>query len=528
MGRILLCLFVLTATLFTNCNRTEHPDAPVYVNEKFPTPESIYGDFYREMMMVEFIPNEEFADAIPKRSTRDILNDYRRAKNDRDFDSDKFLEENFTLPSRDYTSPLDSNTTIDVAIEILWKHWERPGQAKSNAAYDPLIALPNAYLTHSDGTEEQKYWESYFIMLGCASRGEWTMVTNMMDNFTHMIDQVGHIPMANRSYDVSKSHYPAFLDMVLLLYQHDQGSLDKYGPYVEKEYMYWMKGMENLTDDTGTSLHVVKQDGKILNRFWDENVTPRPRLYESDSEAEQNSDYKAGWEKLRDIRTSEESGWNFTARYFDEPRSWWHKITSKVLPIDLNSTLLEYERFLADFYSGKNEEKQALYDSRYKARLAAIEEVFWNEEAGCYFDYRLKDSTLTSVISVATLMPMYNETASREKADKMADLVKEKLLEDGGVMSTDYESWQRWDAPRAWPHLQWYSYHALKNYGYDEWAEEIRTRWISTIEEVFETSKTFRNYYDVKDLDKNMEDGDFLKTNHAATVGVYLAFKAME
>ena len=52
---------------------------------------------------------------------------------------------------------------------------------------------------------------------------------------------------------------------------------------MEKEYAFWMDGTDKLNDTNNTFRRVVRlPDGKILNRYWDDENTPRAESYLED------------------------------------------------------------------------------------------------------------------------------------------------------------------------------------------------------------------------------------------------------
>ena len=63
-----------------------------------------------------------------------------------------------------------------------------------------------------------------------------------------------------------------------------------YLPQLEKEYGFWMKGSEAINESNSAAFHAVRmKDGEILNRYWDENDTPRPESYREDVELSHQS-----------------------------------------------------------------------------------------------------------------------------------------------------------------------------------------------------------------------------------------------
>jgi alpha,alpha-trehalase len=52
--------------------------------------------------------------------------------------------------------------------------------------------------------------------------------------------------------------------------------LKTYQPQLEKEYRYWMAGADALAPGSADKRAVRMADGALLNRYWDDNDTPRP------------------------------------------------------------------------------------------------------------------------------------------------------------------------------------------------------------------------------------------------------------
>lgn len=130
---------------------------------------------------------------------------------------------------------------------------------------------------------EVYYWDSYFTMLGLAESGHWDKVEYMVANFAAEIDAWGHIPNGNRTYYLSRSQPPFFSFMVSLLATHDGDQVLKtYQPQLEKEYRYWMAGADALAPGSADKRAVRMADGALLNRYWDNNDTPRPESWLDD------------------------------------------------------------------------------------------------------------------------------------------------------------------------------------------------------------------------------------------------------
>jgi alpha,alpha-trehalase len=356
--------------------------------------------------------------------------------------------------------------------------------------------------------------------------GNIDIVQYMVDNYTHLIDEIGYVPSSNRTYNATYSQPPFFTSMVeLLASAKGEETIIKYYPQIRKEYNYWMKMTDALSDENVDSLKVVKVDNYILNRYRDENPWPRADQYRNDVSLASNVDWRQNWEVFRDLRGGAESGWNFTGRWFS--RRWRSTImTSEILPVDLNSILFHIEKTLYDCYQklGNQGEEMRMKEAMEK-RKEAINTIFWDDENGIYADYEYGDTTVRDCPSLAMAYPLFFEIASQEQADSVAQYIQDKFLAQGGVVSSTMDYGQRWDYPNGWPHLHWITVIGLDQYGHQELAKDIAERWIGLIEKVYRDQGRFLEYYNVVEFGENEMDDDYPSDGYGPTIGVYLALK---
>jgi hypothetical protein len=77
-----------------------------------------------------------------------------------------------------------------------------------------------------------------------------------------------------------------------------------------------------------------------------------------------------------------------------------------------------------------------------------------------------------------------------ERTQGLVNVLKEKFVQAGGVVTTLKETKRQWDAPNGWAPLQWLTIKGLQNYAQDALAKDIAERWISLNVKVFkETGK---------------------------------------
>lgn len=503
----------------------EHAPAPPFDNPYFPLPEDKLGFFHREAMLMDQVPWENLYNAIPNKDPQDIINLYRRAKNDQGFQLKDFLEEHFELGEvqKFEFEPGDYNNISEYAIGVLeaMKRPADPSQPEGSA----ILALPHPYIVNELQDSYINYWHTYFTMLGLRTLGDVETMQHMVDNYAHLINLLGYVPYSNRTYNTSRSQPPFFTLMIELLGETmGENLISKYLPQVEKEYQYWMKMSDVVNEDNVDSLKAVKIGDQILNRYRDENIWPRPEQYVNDISMASNVDWRPNWEVFRDLRSASESGWNFTARWFDG--RWRNTINNAhILPVELNTLIYHMEDVLAEAYKqGGNSSKAQQYRTAANARKEAINTLFWDEERGIYDDYDYKKDTLRDKPSMAMMYPLYFGLATQEQADSVIAFAKKEMVSKGGFTSSAIDTRQRWDYPEGWPHVQWIGIKALERYGYKEDALEIAEDWIELNERIYEDFNRFLEYYNVVspgdiDLDDNYPIG------YGATIGVYLALK---
>ena len=472
------------------------------------TPDEIYKELFVDVQMQQIFPDgKTFVDCIPKRNPEAILSDYLKIKNNPaiKFSLKDFVLANFDLPTNP-TSTYKSDVNQDVKIHIkqLWAVLGRnPDQIVTGSS---LLSLPNPYIVPGGRFREIYYWDSYFTMLGLKESNEVIIMENMVKNFAYLIDQYGHIPNGNRSYYVSRSQPPFFSLMVGLLADvKGQQIYEEFLPALEKEYNYWIKAdIDNLLS-VGADNGVVKINQHLVNRYWDERVTPRQESYREDVEtAEKSSSNKEL--TYKNLRSGAASGWDFSSRWFADGKSINTIQTTSIIPVDLNSLLYHLEMMISKTYLAKADiEKAKDYAKKAKNRKAFIDKYCWNKADGFYYDYNFKTRQQEKISTLAALYPLFFNLSKSKQAKKIAVKVKSEFLQLGGVTTTLNRTGQQWDAPNGWAPLQWITIQGLENYKQTELAKEIASRWIKVNVEVFKRTGKLMEKYNV--MDTNLEAG---------------------
>ncbi len=455
-----------------------------------------------------FPDSKTFVDCIPKSSLDKINELFDQQKNEPGFSLKKFVLENFDLPvphSNDYHS--DLHKSVEENIETLWEVLTRQPDKKEGT----LIPLPWPYIVPGGRFGELYYWDSYFAMLGLKASGKVDMLENMVRNFSYLIDQIGYIPNGNRSYFIGRSQ-PPFYSLMIKLLQEVKGNetLLTYLPQLEKEYQFWMRGAEQLNNMSSAKHRVVKMlGGEIMNRYWDENDTPRPESYREDIELSLQSSRDPA-DMFRHLRAGAESGWDFSSRWFKEKHKFDTIHTTDIIPVDLNCLLFHLEQTIAEAYQLKGDTKKTNnYRSFLEKRKNTIERYCWNSTAGFYFDYDWTNNSQKQSLTLAGATPLFLKMSSQEQADKASEVVKEKFLRPGGLVTTLATTGQQWDTPNGWAPLHWIVITGLENYGYNDLAAVIANRWLKLNTDVFKRTGRLMEKYNVVDTTLEAGGGEY-------------------
>ncbi|MBC7949949.1 MAG: alpha,alpha-trehalase TreF [Chitinophagaceae bacterium] len=477
---------------------------------------------FRDVQMQKVFPDgKTFVDCRPKKELEAINDRYILEKDKPGFNLHTFILSHFDLPiphSSGYSSNLDKS--VEDNIDILWNVLTREPDKESGT----LIPLPYPYIVPGGRFGEIYYWDSYFTMLGLKASGKNEMLENMVNNFSYLIDTLGYIPNGNRTYFIGRSQPPYYSLMVRLLMDiKGPGILEKYLPQLEKEYSFWMKG--NGRSKEHASDHTVHlSDGEILNRYWDENDTPRPESYREDVELAEGSSQPAK-QLFRHLRAGAESGWDFSCRWFKDTERFDTIHTTDIIPVDLNSLLHHLEFMISEGWKMRGNAVEAKkYSDLADKRKAAIQLYNWNEHLGYFVDYDHVAGKQKELLTIAGAFPLFMKLATPEQAKRVAATIEETFLRPGGVVSTTEITGQQWDAPNGWAPLQWATIKGLENYGFTDLAKKIAQRWIQLNTQVFKRTGKLMEKYNVVDTHLEAGGGEYAgQDGFGWTNGVLLA-----
>jgi alpha,alpha-trehalase len=303
---------------------------------------------------------------------------------------------------------------------------------------------------------------------------------------------------------------------------------------LEKEYAFWMDGALALTDERSAESEeipaltahrrvVILADGSILNRYWDDDPSPRPEAYPEDVHTALQSSRPAE-ETYRHLRAAAESGWDFSSRWLRNEQDLASIRTCELLPVDLNCLLYYLEKTLVHTYRQLPDQTPVeVFKDRARMRKEAILRHCWDAEQGFFFDFNSSEKQVSQAYTMAGVFPLFFQIADTEQAASVARILEEKFLCPGGLVTTLAHSGQQWDAPNGWAPLQWMAYQGLLHYGHTDLAEKIRHNWCKLVEKTYAATGKMMEKYNVEQPDAPGGGGEYPNQDGFGwTNGVYL------
>lgn len=458
--------------------------------------------FYDVQLGAIFSDSKTFADAIAKHNWQAVCQLYQQIGPLKGDALKQFVEQHFTFASTDLATANINTCSVKHYINDLWPQLYRNADTLSSSS---LLPLKYSYIVPGGRFQEIYYWDSYFTALGLEDIGDIVTIEAMLLNFIDLQNRNGCIPNGNRSYYSSRSQPPVMALMVDLVWQAKYKSknniewLTNCVAALACEYQFWMQGSEQLSEEVKTYKRVVRvAQHTLLNRYWDDEATPRPESLREDLHdasllaAHEQADY------FRNIRAACESGWDFSSRWLAKHNDLTSIETTQIVPIDLNSLLYNLEAQLATYYDILGQANQsALFTELANKRLMALNEYCWSDSQGLFMDFNLRTHKQSDVCSLASAVPLFVNLATPHQAEKTKVILMDKFLKQGGLVTTLNTTSQQWDSPNGWAPLQWFTVKGLKHYGFEKEAATIIHHWLDMVEDCFKTDQCLLEKYNV-------------------------------
>ncbi|MDP9012876.1 MAG: alpha,alpha-trehalase TreF [Pseudomonadota bacterium] len=492
------------------------PPTAVHARDTEPgatrSPQELFQELFTAVQTQHiFADGKTFPDALPTEPPARILAEYRRQRPRTQDALRDFVYAHFSVPTEITAAGEAAAGPVEPIVLHIDRLWDALTRTTTDAPpYSSLLSLPRPYVVPGGRFREMYYWDSYFTMLGLVQSGRQDLADDMVRDFAYLIDTVGHIPNGARTYYLSRSQPPFFFAMVSLLDPGDPpAAFARFLPQLRREYAFWMRGAEGLARGAARRRVVALADGSLLNRFWDDNDTPRDESYREDADLAR--DRRAQPLHLyRNIRAAAESGWDFGSRWFADARNRATLDTTEIIPIDLNSLLFGLEHAIAAGCSRLGDRRCARELARSATlRRAAIDRYLWDPHAGAYFDYRWTHRERIRRISAATLYPLFVSLASEPQAAAVARATQRALLEPGGIVTTPLDTGEQWDSPNGWAPLQWIAVDGLRRYRHAGLAATVACRWMAGVNRLYRESGKLVEKYDVVDTGRRGGGGEY-------------------
>lgn len=493
-----LCIFVIAQS----CIALTAPQSPA----------DIYGTLFERVQLQKvFSDGKTFVDAIPKRDTTNIMEDFARQNPDTPDALRRFVLANFDVPATASAQALSSaRPPLREHINDLWSQLQRPALTELRGS--SALGLPEKFIVPGGRFREVYYWDTYFTMLGLVADGRDDLVESMLTNFESLITRYGHIPNGTRSYYLSRSQPPFFALMIKLSKDadfskdadisktNDKSLQKKYLIALQHEHNYWMQGSKCITATASACERVVKMDdASLLNRYWDDRATPRDESYAEDVATAKLSVRPAS-ETYRHLRAGAESGWDFSSRWLTNPNQIQTIHTTDIIPIDLNSLLWAQEKEISRLCKSLNDKScVSNFDQQALKRANAIHKYLWIEKEKRFADFDFRIKKPTPVLSAASLYPLFVGLANKSEARAVAQTTQASLIANGGLRTTQLTTGQQWDSPNGWAPLQWVAVVGLANYGQHNIAKDIAARWLQTVNETYRETGKLLEKYDIEE-----------------------------
>ena len=132
-----------------------------------------------------------------------------------------------------------------------------------------------------------------------------------------------------------------------------------------------------------------------------------------------------------------------------------------------------------------------------------IQDLLWDENDGVYYD-RLFSGKLTHVLTPSSFLPMFAGISNKEQAKKMVKVLTNKeLLWSKVPVATISQKDPRFSDDMwrggVWANINYMLIKGLKDYGYDDLAEELRNKTLDMINKWYKKTGCIFEFFDPKD-----------------------------
>ncbi len=400
-----------------------------------------------------------------------------------------------------------------------------------------LLFLPNPYVVPGGRFNEMYGWDSYFIIRGLLQDGRIHLARGMVDNFFFEIEHYGAVLNANRAYYLTRSQPPFLTSMILGVYEaekeagkDDRDWLARAYNYANRDYELWVRD-PHLAGNTGLARYYDFGEGPVAEGLQDENgyyrkvaayyldhpeqakgelVEVKPddkdvigftfplQLCESYREfpgtprCQVLKTYALTPDFYKGDRSMRESGFDISYRFGP-----FGSHTHDFAPVCLNSLLYKTEKDLEQMSKLLGHQDDAVTWSRRAAeRKQRMNQYLWDQKRGLFMDFNFKTETKSTYDYITTYYPLWAGLATPEQAKALAANLR-IFEQPGGLDISPHDTGGQWDYPYGWAPTQLVAIEGLRRYGFDDDANRVSYKFLSTVAENFRKQGIIVEKYNV-------------------------------
>jgi len=133
---------------------------------------------------------------------------------------------------------------------------------------------------------------------------------------------------------------------------------------------------------------------------------------------------------------------------------------------------------------------------RAETRKQNIEEYLWDGDHGLYFDYDFMKGKRSSYRFLTTYYPLWAGLATSEQAKAVVKNLS-VFEQPGGLAMSPEHSGAQWDYPYGWAPVEMLAIEGIRRYGFNDDADRLSSKFLSTVLENFARDGTIREKYNV-------------------------------
>lgn len=326
---------------------------------------------------------------------------------------------------------------------------------KRNQQLYSLISIPYPFIAPGGRFREFYYWDTYWIIKGLLVSEMTTTAKNMIRNLGEMVRRYGFVPNGGRVYYLKRTQPPMLAGCVqeFFNYTGDVEFVKEMLPLLEKEYQFWIK-------ERAVEWKTPAGDSFRFFQYRVQQDEPRPESYKEDVlTADHLNSEEEKVKVYSNIAGACETGWDFSSRWFAKEGDFKNNLrsvrTNRVVPVDLNAFMCWNQAILSDFHALVGNETASLeYKNEYKLTKFAINQAFWDEKDGSWYDLDLDTNEKSKHYYVSNPTPLFakcahdSKTVHRQVVNYLNDVKATHYT--GGLPTSLIWSGEQWDSPNGW------------------------------------------------------------------------------